>query len=99
MRKLNENPDNPGGLVFKRRHYGTPQLFTLITTNYIVVMLGLAIFTDSKHKINWFFWVIAGVLALYNVFSLYRYREEYNKVAVIAYIIGVAGLGLLFLIF
>jgi hypothetical protein len=84
--------------VFKRRHYGTPESFTLITTNYIVVAIGLAIF-ESNHKINWFFWVIFGLLAVYNAYSLYRNWSEYNKIALISYIIGVAGIPLLFLMF
>jgi len=54
--------------VFKRRHYGTPESFTLITTNYIIVSLGLAICT-SHHKIHWFFWVILGLLAVFNVLA------------------------------
>jgi hypothetical protein len=85
--------------VFKRRHYGTPETFTLITVNYFVVAGGLAMFTGAQHKIYWFFWVIFGLLAAYNVFSVYRYREEYNKVAIIAYIISLAGLGLIFWVF
>ncbi|HTD98554.1 MAG TPA: hypothetical protein VK668_04685 [Mucilaginibacter sp.] len=84
--------------VFKRRHYGTPESFTLITTNYIVMAVGLSI-TTSHHKIHWFFWVILGLLAIYNVFSLRRNWSEYNKASIIAYIIGTAGLGLLFLMF
>jgi hypothetical protein len=84
--------------VFKRRHYGTPESFTLITTNYIVVAIGLAIF-ESHHKINWFFWVVFGLLAVYNAYSLYRNWSEYDKVGLISYIIGVAGLPLLFLMF
>jgi len=84
--------------VFKRRHYGTPESFTLITTNYIIVSLGLAICT-SHHKIHWFFWVILGLLAVFNVFSLRRNWSEYDKVGIIAYVIGTAGLSLLFLIF
>lgn len=84
--------------VFKRRHYGTPESFTLITTNYIVMAVGLSI-TTSHHKIHWFFWVIFGLLAVYNFFSLRRNWSEYDKASVIAYVIGTAGLGLLFLMF
>jgi hypothetical protein len=87
------------GPVFKRRHYGTPESFTLIATNYIVVAVGLAITTNSKHQIHWFCWVIVGLLAVYNIFCLYKYREEYNKITIISYIISIIGLGLLFLIF
>jgi hypothetical protein len=84
--------------VFKRRHFGTPESFTLITTNYIVVAVGLAL-TTSNHKIHWFFWVIFGLLVVYNVFSIRKNWSEYDKVSIIAYIIGAAGLGLLFFIF
>jgi len=84
--------------VFKRRHFNTPESFTLITTNYIIVALGLAV-TTSHHKIHWFFWIILGLLAVYNFFSLRRNRTEYDKAGIIAYIIGTAGLSLLFLIF
>ena len=84
--------------VFKRRHFGTPFVFTLITTNYIVVALSLAIFT-TNHKINWFFWVIFGGLVVYNVFTLRRNWSEFDRIAVIAYVIGAAGLPLLFLMF
>lgn len=84
--------------IFKRRHYGTPESFTLITTNYIIVAVGLAM-TSAHHKINWFFWVIFGFLAVYNVFSLRKNWSEYDRASIIAYIIGTAGLGLLFLLF
>ncbi|MEO6849404.1 MAG: hypothetical protein ABI203_11755 [Mucilaginibacter sp.] len=84
--------------VFKRRHFGTPESFTLITTNYIIVALGLAIF-ESHHKINWFFWVVFGLLAVFNAFSLRRNWSEYDRISVIAYVIGVAGLSLLFFAF
>jgi hypothetical protein len=84
--------------VFKRRHFGTPESFTLTTTNYIVVAVGLAIFS-SHHKINWFFWVILGLLAVYNAFSLRKNWSEFDKVSIIAYVIGLAGLPLLFLMF
>jgi len=84
--------------IFKRRHYGTPESFTLIITNYIIVAVGLAIFT-SHHHIHWFFWVVLGLLAVYNFFSLRKNWSEYDKAGIIAYVIGVAGLPLLFLMF
>ena len=84
--------------VFKRRHYGTPPSFTLITTNYVIVALGLAVCT-SHHKIHWFFWLIVAGLAVYNYFSLRKNWSEYDKAAIISYIIGTLGLGLMFLIF
>jgi hypothetical protein len=84
--------------VFKRRHFGNPIAFSLITTNYLVVVLGLT-FTVSHHKIHWFFWVIFGLLALYNAYSLRKNWSEFDKANIIAYIIGAAGLSLLFFLF
>lgn len=94
---MRRDPNQPPQ-VFKRRHFGTPASFTIITTNYIVVAGGLAI-CSSHHKIHWFFWVIFGLLAIYNAFSLYKNWEDYNRVSLIAYIIGAAGLPLMFLMF
>lgn len=85
--------------VFKRRHFGNPAVFNILVTNYVVAAFGLAIFVNSQHKLYWFFWVVMGGVAVYNVFALYKNREELDKVSVIAYIIGLAGMGLLFLAF
>ena len=85
--------------IFTRRHFGNPQIFNVIVTNYAVVFFGLAIFVNAQHHINWFFWVVMGLLAAYNVFSIYRHREEINKVSIIAYIVGLCGLPLIFLMF
>ncbi|MBS1532625.1 MAG: hypothetical protein JSU01_20135 [Bacteroidetes bacterium] len=85
------------GPVFKRRHFGNPQVFNVIVTNYVVVFFGLMLFVNSKHHIHWFFWVVMGVLAAYNVFMIYRHRDEITLVSIIAYIIGLAGLPLIFL--
>ncbi len=93
MRDPNQPPT-----VFKRRHFDTPASTTIITTNYVVVAGGLAI-CSSHHHIHWFFWVIFGLLAAFNAFSLYKNWEEYDKVSLTAYIIGAAGLPLLFLMF
>jgi len=85
--------------VFKRRHFGNPAAFNIIMTNYIVAAFGLAIFVDSQHKLHWFFWMVMGGLAIYNAFALYKNREELDKVSIISYIISLAGMGLLFLVF
>lgn len=84
------------GPVFRRRHFGNPEAFTLITTNYVVASFGLAIFAGAKHHVHWFFWVVMGILGLWNIFSIYRHREEFNRVSIIAYIISLAGLAVLF---
>jgi hypothetical protein len=88
----------PRGPIFKRRHFDNPGAFNLIMTNYIVASFGLAIFVDSHHKVYWFFWVVMALLGVYNIFSLYKNREELSRVAIIAYIISLGGLGLLFLV-
>ncbi len=84
--------------VFKRRHFGTPESFFLITVNYVVVALGME-FWGMCAKINWFFWVAIALLALYNFYQLRREREMYDKVRWIAYGISVAGLVLMFFLF
>jgi len=85
-----------GGPIFKRRHFGNPQIFNVIVTNYAVVFFGLMIFANSKHKIHWFFWVVMGLLAVYNVFMIYKHREEITPASIIAYVVGLAGLPLIY---
>ena len=83
--------------VFKRRHFGTPASFTIITTNFIVLAVALQTCVSCK-PINWFFWVIAAGLAAYNIYHLRREREQYNRAHVIAYSISVVVMVLLFLL-
>ena len=69
----------------RRRHDNTPTYIILIITNYIV----LSVFTSfavSCGKVHWFFWLVTGLLALYNFFSIRRNREEYTKPIIIAYL-------------
>jgi len=81
--------------VFKRRHYGTPQSFLLITINYVVLTLAIQLFAACI-KINSFFWVTLVCLAAYNFYQLRREREEYDKGRIIAYVISLLGMILLF---
>lgn len=81
--------------VFKRRHYGTPQSFYLIAINYVVLALAIQLFA-SHNPINWFFWIVLGLLAAYNVYKIRRDREEYDKIRIIAFIISVAGMAIMF---
>ncbi|GAB2985573.1 hypothetical protein GCM10027049_25520 [Mucilaginibacter puniceus] len=73
--------------LYKRRrnHNNTPTYITLIITNYIVLFVGASLLVSCNH-IHWFFWVIAGFLAVYNFFSIRRNREEYIKPIIIAYV-------------
>jgi len=82
----------------RRRHNNTPQSVLLIFTNFIVVSVNLALFTNKQH-VNWFFWVVTGLLALYNFFAVRKNREEYDKATVIAYVISTIVLTGLFFLF
>ncbi len=69
----------------RRRHDNTPSYITLIIANYIVLFVGASL-TISCDRIHWFFWVIAGFLALYNYYTIRRNLEEFTKPIIIAYI-------------
>jgi nicotinamide riboside transporter PnuC len=86
--------------VFKRRqrHNNTPESVQLIIANFIVVSVATALFTD-KHHINWFFWVVIALLAVYNFFTIRRNREEFTKYTIIAFVISIGVLVLLFFLF
>jgi cytochrome bd-type quinol oxidase subunit 1 len=84
--------------VYKRRHFGTPQSFFLITVNYVVLALAVQMFAACSH-IQAFFWVVIAALTAYNVYKIRRDREEYDKIRIIAYVISVAGMVLLFFAF
>jgi len=87
--------------LFKRRprHNNTPESTLLILANFIVVCLATSLFT-SKTNINWFFWVVVGVLAIYNFFTIRRNREEFgNKIVLVSYIVSTLVLvGLFFIL-
>lgn len=85
--------------VFKRRrrHNNTPESLTLIIANFIVVSLSITAFTDKNH-INWFFWVVLGLLALYNFYTIRRNREDFNRITIIAYTGSILVLILLFFV-
>ena len=91
--------DRGGGPIFKRRHFDNPWVFNLLITNYAIVFFGLSIFDSSHHKIHWFFWVVAGLLGVWNIFRIYKQREEITTMSIIAYVVGLAGLPLIFLMF
>jgi len=86
--------------LFKRRrnHNNTPKSVLLILTNYVVVLVGTSLFT-SCNKISNFFWFIIAGLVAYNYFNIRRYHEEYNKVTVIAYVVSMVILIGVFIIY
>jgi cell division protein FtsW (lipid II flippase) len=82
----------------RRRHNNTPESILLIIANFIVVSVSIPVFTTRTH-INWFFWVVIGLLAIYNFFTIRRNREEYNRITIIAYIVSDIVLVVLFFVF
>ena len=84
--------------LFKRRHFGTPESLLLIVVNYVVFAVGVEVFAMCS-KINWFFWVVIAGLALYNVYTIRRNRDEYGRNTIIGYAVSLAGLLLMFFLF
>ena len=64
--------------IYKRRHFGTPQSVSLIVVNYAVTIIAVQVFATCQH-INWFFWVIIGLLAVYNIFQIRKNREDFDR--------------------
>ncbi len=75
--------------VYKRRpnHNNTPESITLIIANFIVFAVATQLFAGCK--IGTFFWVIMGALAVYNFFNVRKYREDYQKPQIIAYVLSI----------
>lgn len=75
--------------VFKPRpgHRNTPESVMLVMTNFIVICVAETLCT-GHHAIYWFFWVIVGVLAVYNFFSLRKNLEVYSKADIIVYAVS-----------
>ncbi len=71
--------------VFKRRHRGTPESFSLIVVNAIVLALAGPGFIKC-HQISIVFWIILAGLAIYNFFTVRRNRESFDKVTTISYV-------------
>ena len=84
--------------VYKRKHYGTPQSVLLIITNFIVFGVAISIFVTPK-GINWFFWVVIGVLAIHNFFNIRKDREQYDRIRIIAYVVSCALMVVMFFLF
>jgi hypothetical protein len=83
--------------LYKRRHYGTPQSILLIMANYVVFAVATSVFASSD-TINPFFWIVMGVLAIYNFTNIRKDREQYNRIRIIAYVISLALLVLMFIL-
>ncbi|MES2064066.1 MAG: hypothetical protein V4456_19235 [Bacteroidota bacterium] len=89
-------PDN----LYKRRrnHNNTPPSLLLIFTNCIVLAVLIQMFIGCS-TINNFFWIAIGVLALYNVYTIRRNREEYNTLNIIIYVASILFMVFLFYYF
>lgn len=83
--------------LFKRRHYGTPQSTLLIVANYVVFAVDISLFGSSA-TINSFFWIVLGVLAIYNFTNIRKDREQYNRIRIIAYAISLVMMAGLFIL-
>ncbi|MES2274554.1 MAG: hypothetical protein V4592_00935 [Bacteroidota bacterium] len=84
--------------LYKRKHFGTPESLILIVVNYVIMAVGIEVFAMCT-KINWFFWVMIGGLALYNYYTIRRNIHEYGKNNIIGYVLSLAGLILMFVLF
>ncbi|RYY32113.1 MAG: hypothetical protein EOP46_19705 [Sphingobacteriaceae bacterium] len=84
---------------YKRRprHNNTPESTLLIIANFVVFAVATQLFAMCAN-INKFYWVVLGVLALYNFFVIRKNLEEFNKPRLIAYVLSIIVLiGLFFL--
>lgn len=71
--------------VFKRRrHHFTPEATKLIIANFITVTVAVSLFA-TKEGVGWFFWVVIGVLTVYNFFNVRKNYEEYERPQIIGY--------------
>lgn len=88
----------PEGLYKRRRHHTTPPTVLLIFTNMIVAALLIQLFTGCNN-INNFFWAALAALALYNLYTIRRNPDEYNKLNAILYVVSIAFMVGLFVYF
>ncbi|GAA4924442.1 hypothetical protein [Mucilaginibacter defluvii] len=86
--------------LFKRRpqHNNTPETVMLIIVNFIVFAVSVQVFAMCS-KINSFFWVVLGCLALYNFYIIRRNLEELDRVRIIAYVVSLIVMVALFFLF
>lgn len=83
--------------IYKRRksHNNTPPSVLLILTNCIIVAIMVQAFSSCDGFSN-FFWYVLAVLAFYNVYTVRRNREEYNRLNIIVYTVSIIGMIALF---
>jgi 4-hydroxybenzoate polyprenyltransferase len=73
--------------IYKRRHFGTPESVSLIVVNYIVTIIAIQAFAMCTH-IRWLFWVIIGLLAIYNFYQIRKNREVFDRKNLIVFSIS-----------
>ena len=70
--------------VFNRRHFGTPEVVSLIVVNYIVTVIDIQAFAMCT-TIKWYFWLVLVLLGVYNFYRIRRNPEEFDRRTLIAY--------------
>jgi len=70
--------------VFNRRHFGTPESVSLIVTNYIVAVIAIETFAMCT-QIKMFFWIVMGLLAVYNFYRIRKNIEVFDRKTLIVY--------------
>ncbi|WP_374949679.1 hypothetical protein [Mucilaginibacter sp.] len=78
----------PEGLYKRRKHHTTPPTVLLVLTNCIVLAVLIQLFTGCT-SINNFFWAAIAALALYNVYTIRRNPDEYNRINAIIYVLTI----------
>ncbi|MGI4749147.1 MAG: hypothetical protein ACRYFB_00815 [Janthinobacterium lividum] len=84
--------------IYKRKHFGTPQSVSLIITNYIVVIIAVQVFAMVT-PVNWYFWIVIGLLAIYNLYQVRKNREDFDRKNLIVYAISLVLLLVVFFLF
>ena len=83
--------------LYKRRksHNNTPPSVLLIITNCVILAVLMSLFATCD-RVNNFFWVAIALLAVYNVYTVRRNHEEYNRLNIIIYVASIIGMCLVF---
>lgn len=70
--------------IFNRRHFGTPEVVSLIVINYIVTVIDIQIFAMCT-SIKWYFWLVFVLLGAYNFFRIRRNIDDFDRKTLIVY--------------
>ena len=70
--------------LFNRRHFGTPEVVSLIVINYIVTVIDIQAFAMCT-SIKWYFWLVLVLLGAYNFNRIRRNIEGFDRKTLIVY--------------